>query len=528
MADGQDQSHDKMLPRNRFLCLVVVGGAVLAIISLTLQLWNLIPAISMLEQRPFQAADGVVGVAQGKSRKKLPPVPHTQETNPLSGTPFYCNTPTHIQQALEGHSLPDYKLLSVQVMIRHGDRYPLWLIPKTKRPAIDCTLSINRKPSHPLLNSFIHHMNQGGRGHWESPLGSIPRLPNHSVCEMGELTQTGVVQHLRNGQLLHQAYKHHSFLPSDWLPRQVWVETTSRSRTLQSGLAFVYGFIPNFNWTKLTVRHQWSTLFCGSACDCPARNRYLEEEQRRQYRLRVSDTELERTYADMARTVGVPTRQLRASNPIDSLLCHLCHGLSLPCAPMGDGTAKCLTMEQFAVIRRQQLGDEVDRRKEGLYHKYAILAMYPYLNRTAAKMERVGKDNEAGRQPRAGGEEVFTLSSGHDVTVGPLLSALGLEEAHFPPFAARIVFELWKSPPVSQGQAKKKAGKGEKSKAKDGELFIRVLYNGEDVTFHTTFCRSHANQPLCPLKNFLSFVRRDIFSVVNATSYQEACYRRPG
>lgn len=339
-----------------------------------------------------------------------------------------------------------------------------------------------------------------------------------------------MVQHLRNGQLLHQTYKRHNLIPSDWSPRQVWVETTGKSRTLQSGLAFLYGLLPDFDWTKLTVRHQWSTLFCGSACDCPARNRYLEEEQRRQYRLRVSDTELERTYADMARTLGLPTRQLRAANPIDSLLCHLCHGISFPCTTVGDsGTKGCLTMAQFAVIRRQQLDDEVERRRVGLYRKYAVLAMHPYLNRTATKMERVAKDNEAGRQPRAGGEEVFTLSSAHDVTMAPLLSALGLEEARFPRFAARVVFELWKSPPATQGQPKKKAGKG--VKAKDGELFIRVLYNGNDVTFHTTFCRSHnlsASQPLCPLKNFLSFVRRDMFSVVNATSYQEACYRRPG
>lgn len=342
---------------------------------------------------------------------------------------------------------------------------------------------------------------------------------------------SGVVQQLRNGQLLREAYKSHNVLPTDWSPRQVWVESTSRSRTVQSGLAFLYGFLPDFDWTKLTVRHQWSTLFCGSACDCPARNRYLEEEQRRQYKLRVGDTELEKTYVDMARTLGVLSRQLRAANPIDSLLCHLCHGLSFPCVTGDDGTKGCLTMEQFAVIRRQQLDDELDRRRVGHYHKYAILAMYPYLNRTATKMERVARGNEPGRQPRAGGEEVFTLSSGHDVTIAPLLSSLGLQEARFPRFAARVVFELWKSPPATQGQRKKNTSKGEKSKAKDKAFFIRVLYNGEDVTFHTTFCRSydrHAGQPLCPLKNFLSFVRRDMFRVVNATSYQEACYRRPG
>lgn len=327
-----------------------------------------------------------------------------------------------------------------------------------------------------------------------------------------------MVQHLHNGQLLRQAYRPRGILPSDWSPRQLGIETTSRSRTVQSGLAFLYGFLPDFDWGRVTVRHQWSTLFCGSACDCPARNRYLEEEQRRQYRLRVSDGELEKTYADMARIVGVPTRQLRAANPIDSLLCHLCHGLSFPCT----SASKCLTMEQFAVIRRQLREDELDRSRVGHYHKYAILAMYPFLNQTATRMERASRDG-------ARREEVFSLASGHDITISPLLSALGLKEASFPRFAARVVFELWRSPPAKAKQAKTSAGKGERSKGKGGALFIRILYNGEDVTFHTAFCRSHdrhASQPLCPLENFLSFVRRDMFSVVNATSYQEACYRR--
>lgn len=335
-----------------------------------------------------------------------------------------------------------------------------------------------------------------------------------------------MVQHLLNGQLLRQAYKRHGILPPDWSPRQLGVETTSRSRTVQSGLAFLYGFLPDFDWGRVSVRHQWSTLFCGVACDCPARNRYLEEEQRRQYRLRVADRELEKTYADMARTVGVLARQLRAANPIDSLLCHLCHGLSFPCASAGGGGGgggggvRCLTMEQFAVIRRQQRDDDLDRSRVGLYRQYATLAMHPYLNQTAAKMERASREG-------AGGEEVFSLASGHDITISPLLSALGLAEVSFPRFAARVVFELWRSPPAKP--ARKRSGEGEGSKGTGGGLFIRILYNGEDVTFHTAFCGSHdrrAGQPLCPLDNFLSFVRRDMFSIVNATSYRDACSRR--
>ncbi|XP_010881411.2 2-phosphoxylose phosphatase 1 isoform X1 [Esox lucius] len=528
-----------MLARNRFILLVVVG-AVLAIVSLSLQFLHLIPTTPVSEE-PSSQGQGQ-GQGQGKSRKRVIPVPHTEppEPDPISEAYGYCNTPNHSEQAWEGHSPVDYKLLSVQVMIRHGDRYPLYAIPRTKRPAIDCTLSPKRKPSHPQLSSFIGHMAQGGRALWEGTLSSLPRLPNHNACEMGELTQTGVVQHLRNGQLLRQAYKRHKLLPADWTTKQLWVETTGKSRTLQSGMALLYGFLPDFDWSRLTVHHQWSTLFCGSACDCPARNRYLEEEQRRQYRLRVADAELERTYADMARILGLPPRQLRAANPIDSLLCHLCHGLSFPCAAAGGaaGDGGCLTLAQFAVIRRQQLDDETDRRKAGMYHRYALLAAHPYLNRTANKMERVARASAPGRKARAGREEVFSLYSAHDVTVAPLLSALGLEEARFPRFAARVVFELWKSPSATKvqreepGQDDAGGVKGESSKGgNEGGVFVRVLYNGEDVTFRTAFCRSHDRhgaQPLCPLDNFLSFVRKDMFSVLNAISYHDACNRRTG
>lgn len=43
-----------------------------------------------------------------------------------------------------GYAPHYFKLVSVQVLIRHGDRYPLYAIPKTKRPDIDCTLLPNR------------------------------------------------------------------------------------------------------------------------------------------------------------------------------------------------------------------------------------------------------------------------------------------------------------------------------------------------------------------------------------------------
>ncbi|XP_030072316.1 2-phosphoxylose phosphatase 1 isoform X1 [Microcaecilia unicolor] len=477
-----------MLFRNRFLFLLALA-ALLAFLSLSLQFLHLIPVTSVKE-------DG----SSSKNRKRIMPDPLTEPPaiDPIYEAQVYCNTPRTKEHSIEGHAPHNFKLLSINVLIRHGDRYPLYAIPKMKRPDIDCNLLPDRKPSHPQLEAFINHMFKGSEAQMDGTLSSLPRYPSHLLCEMGELTQTGVVQHLQNGQLLRETYlKKHKLLPDNWTAKHLYIESTGKSRTLQSGLALLYSFLPNFDWKKIIIKHQWSSVFCSASCDCPMRNHYLEEEQRRQYSFRVKNSYLEKTYVDMAKVVGIPTRQLRASNPIDSLLCHFCHNVSFPCTKNG-----CIDMEHFKVIKTHQIEDEKERQAKKLYFKYALMATHPLLNQTVTRMQRIAE----GRK-----EELFALYSAHDVTLSPVLSALGIIEARFPRFAARLVFELWQ----------------DLSRSK--EHFIRILYNGEDVTFQTSFCREHdrhSSRPLCPLAKFVHFVRREMFAVFNSTNYYDACHRR--
>ncbi|XP_028917679.1 2-phosphoxylose phosphatase 1 isoform X1 [Ornithorhynchus anatinus] len=476
-----------MLFRNRFLLLLALA-ALLAFLSISLQFFHLIPVTP------------VKNGMNAKSRKRIMPDPFTEPpvADPIYEARIYCNIPNIMERSAEGHAPHYFKLVSVHVLIRHGDRYPLYAIPKTKRPDIDCTLVASRKPYHPKLEAFISHMARGTEGLLDGALSSLPLYPSHPLCEMGELTQTGVVQHLRNGQLLRDIYlKKHRLLPDDWTAKHLYLETTGKSRTLQSGLALLYSLLPDFDWKKINFRHQWSTIFCSGNCDCPMRNHYLEEEQRRQYSLRVKNSLLEKTYVEMAKIVGIPTRQLRAANPIDSMLCHFCHNVSFPCTRNG-----CIDLEHFKVIKTHQLEDERERRDKKLYFKYARLASHPILNQTVNRLQRI-----------AGGsrEEVFVLYSAHDVTLSPVLSALGISEARFPRFAARLVFELWQD------------GKN------PSEHFVRILYNGVDVTYHTSFCQDHhkhSNKLMCPLENLVRFVKRDMFTVFNSSSYYEACHKR--
>ncbi|CAK7312407.1 2-phosphoxylose phosphatase 1 [Vulpes lagopus] len=109
-------------------------------------------------------------------------------------------------------------------------------------------------------------------------------------------------------------------------------------------------------------------------------------------------------------------------------------------------------------------------------------------------------------------EEVFALYSAH-ITLSPVLSALGLMEARFPRFAARLIFELWQD------------------REKPSEHSVRILYNGVDVTFHTSFCQDHhkhSSKPMCPLENLVRFVRRDMCVALgssSSTNYYDVCHR---
>ncbi|KAK2538275.1 Pxylp1 [Columba guinea] len=453
-----------MLFRNRFLFLLALA-ALLAFLSLSLQFLHLIPVNPIRE-------DGL----NPKSRKRIMPDLLTEPPviDPVYEARVYCNIPTIAERSMEAVFSSAFGSFHILVYL-------------------------SRKPSHPQLEAFIKQMSKGSAAQMDGPLSSLPRYPSHSLCEMGELTQTGVVQHLRNGQLLREIYiNKHKLLLSDWTAKQLYLETTGKSRTLQSALALLYTFLPDFDWKKINMRHQWSTIFCSGSCDCPMRNHYLEEEQRRQYSLRVKNNDLEKIYVDMAKIVGIPTRQLRASNPIDSLLCYFCHNVSFPCTKTG-----CISMEHFKVIKRHQLEDERERQEKKLYFFYALLATHPLLNQTVHRLQRIAEGKK---------EEVFVLYSAHDVTLSPVLSALGITEARFPRFAARLVFELWQD--------------GKRPK----EHFIRILYNGADVTFQTSFCKDYykrSSKPMCPLEKFVNFVKRDMFLVFNSTSYYDACRRRP-
>uniref|UniRef100_UPI00358DF5B3 2-phosphoxylose phosphatase 1 isoform X1 n=1 Tax=Myxine glutinosa TaxID=7769 RepID=UPI00358DF5B3 len=467
--------------RSRFVLLLCLA-ALLAVLSLSLQFLHLLPLPA-----------GLYTSDQGKLRKRvlvdlvIPP----SELDAMYESHRYCNRPNHTVQGLEGHVPPGYHLASIVVMIRHGDRYPLSSLPGVSQPDIACDIKPEREPTHHQLATFVQHMRQADLTHLEGALASLPLFPTVRQCETGQLTQTGLVQHIMNGEYLRQAYDNHGGLFADVDPPP-HVETTPRSRTLQSAMALLYGLRPMFPWSSMHVRSQASVYYCGTACDCPARGLYLErtEQERALNRAQAPDI----FYKALAELLDLSVAQAKSTLSVDPLLALFCHGQQLPCRQRG-----CLKSASFRLLRQHQLTEERKSKRGAMYQRFALLAMYPMLNRTASHLQRIAEGHLAPR---------LSLCSGHDTTLEPMLNALGLHDAPFPRYAARLVFELWRKGP-GVGRVESHA--------------IRILYDGEDVTSRTSFCRSRPAHEHCPLRVFLDFVSSGMLAPFNTSSYQQAC-----
>ncbi len=99
--------------------------------------------------------------------------------------------------------------------------------------------------------------------------------------------------------------------------------------------------------------------------------------------------------------------------------------------------------------------------------------------------------------PGAGRPYQLTVLSGHDTVIGPVLAALGVYASYclWPPYASRIVFELWKARNISNSSSSSSSRNVGRKKnespsrfverveeeGKKEDVYVRVLFNGEDL-----------------------------------------------
>jgi len=100
----------------------------------------------------------------------------------------------------------DLRLVSVHVVVRHGDRSPLHSLPNVVNKPFHCQLNTLRSDTNASLTEFLRRMQLLGHRRSNSSYAGYSLYPTEDICGSGSLTETGVQQHIMNGAFLREAY----------------------------------------------------------------------------------------------------------------------------------------------------------------------------------------------------------------------------------------------------------------------------------------------------------------------------------
>ncbi len=397
----------------------------------------------------------------------------------------HCNWPSLQGPPEEGKVLEGHRLRQVHVIIRHGDRAPMSdVLPvgAVEPLQLPCLTRPEYFPPDVAsrVKEFMDRVQivEGGRHRHRS------RFPNETNCSPAMLTGLGAVQLLEAGFKLRKVYQENHGLLRNWGQENINIVHTPHTRTWQSAISFLSGLLPGFRMSKVLIGMADFPLFCGSAtamagvpCECASVGQLTHVGDRQVLGKLLNSklhTELLFELSSLANeSVG---RLPRMKAFWDNLNGYLCHNMSLPC---DRNTTKCFTLD--LMNRMWAVEDEQSQlQAENIFTRSASRLSTHHLLMYIRKHMQAAL---GGRSPVR-----FALFSGHDHTITPLMQTLGTGADRAPPFAARLVFELYESRTNSSNQ------------------FLRILYNGRAVTKSVVFCRGHVGENgLCPMHRFQNF-----------------------
>uniref|UniRef100_A0A7S4AXU8 Uncharacterized protein n=1 Tax=Chrysotila carterae TaxID=13221 RepID=A0A7S4AXU8_CHRCT len=408
----------------------------------------------------------------------------------------------------EGVGPEDLHLRGVALVIRHGDRSSIhrltseptsWRCEATKGSAAADALSV-------IAKGFdVRRLNTGER------LARVLRsaAAANGDCEPGQLTPSGIVQHLTLGKHLSRAYA--EILPKvgreraamgPLAPLPVYVRSTDYTRTLLSACALLVGLLRAESFgpappSRISIDVETNEAVdvmhgVGPASSSKVRGDGGGERQRaglcavaalhaaRQQASIVTTAPLRRSLLDV---FGNETGAAPTTHIADALYARACHGLPPPCTPRG-----CVSPSLVTRVWRD--ADSVYcRRFAGADGGLAAskLSMLPLLRTITSKLTPMLSSPTAPR---------IALFSGHDTVVAPLLAALSALSAapgacRWPPYASHVAFEVWHP---------RHAFKAARNRTANN--FVRIVFNGFPITQYVDGC----DDEFCPFPSFMATI----------------------
>lgn len=360
-----------------------------------------------------------------------------------------------------------FELVHAHVMIRHGDRAPVYPYKIDSPITYECGLTDTTLNWHGL-NDFGQVLSLPPSADLKNRFLKLHPGVYRKHCSIGMLTQVGFKQLRSLGALLQTRYKTllKNFDASKYSARDVFVHSTDMRRTMRSAGAFLVGFLPNYVSVRRPVRLHVSEGTYNH--EPPPGIEKIYSSCHGYYDL--LDTELKKT--------GYYRADKMVFHPLLKRLCKMFH-ISDPSQPIVNRlfdhfmTRGCHNPKEPLPCYRDQCIDFPYALKLFNYsdwnwsHKLpynsSLVRLLPFLRHSVLEpMKKRISDDDSEGDPFT---FKFMLTLSHDDTIMMLLNAVGYRLDAWIPYASRVVFELWRNYKL--------------------EYFVRVLYNGEVISGRT-------------------------------------------
>ncbi|CAD6186572.1 unnamed protein product [Caenorhabditis auriculariae] len=326
-------------------------------------------------------------------------------------------------------------------------------------------------------------------------------FPEEYKCVLGEMTAEGILQIANLGKKFYNYYKDTPLFTDKSHALHVMASASPWNRTLQTARSFVSQFLYPMKDYVPRVHVQSSNLSYQcfeQECYCPISNemRYKFEDERGEYFELHAEPSLIAEAHEIKKTFAPFSKCHHPLAFVDIALGNfVCRMKPLPCK---DGF--CVTfpflLKMLNLVSTHTL--EMWNKDVGLVRRLQAIETYAILNYLNQAVEKSQRDKDY---------KFVRIYSSHDSVIGPLLRAMGLSVVDPCSYGARLVFEVYEHP-------------------SDG-LFVRVLYNGEDMTRKVDFCQNKKHwtrHGLCSVEAFSDYVHKVLFQQANVRNVKEACY----
>ena len=277
-----------------------------------------------------------------------------------------------------------------------------------------------------------------------TPIAELPKSPYEWKEGLSTLTQLGVEQEYKLGQLLRKEYvEKYGLLPSQYHLGDLYVRSTETARTQASAKALLSGLYPaevrgnqgipietvKISEDDLLLVHPSNNIFSVIKVYCLKRKFWKEKTKDIQNKLK-----------SWHEVTGLGIKDFdELSILADNLSLRQLHGVPLPIGISQQDANEIISLDQWAMVTTFKLPEISEPTGRKL-----ISSIQNYMNKSVQEKSPLK----------------YVLYSGHDATIMSALATLGVAFEKVPDFASRLSFSLFKD---------------------GGDYIVKVSYNGQQL-----------------------------------------------